>query len=143
MSWPYVFPAFASILNLASRPSGFTFLIYLSFLLTLAVIVAAVTFIGHEGHGLYRNRPLPFFVTTLGCAAIIVYYSLFTPLDWFAVNGLQMSYLLSGSPALFGLFYCVGFPLFVGLALGLAAKSAIALAGKLFSPSTNANQSRS
>jgi hypothetical protein len=137
----YAFPAFAEVLGAVSNPSGFSYLIYVSFILTIAMFVLAVSFIGRNGRGGYRDRPLPFVIVPLAVTAIVVYYLLFTPLDWFAVNGQQMSYILSTSPALFGFFYCLVVPVFVGWGFGLTVKAAIAVVGKLTAPSSRSTQS--
>ena len=143
MAWLYAFPAFAEVLNAVSNPSGYSYLICLSFFLTISMFVLAVSLIGRNGRGGYRDRPLPWFLTPLIGTAVIVYYLLFTPLDWFAVNGQQVSYILASSPALFGFFYCMFFPVYVGWGFALTVKAGSALVVKLIPTSARNSEPNS
>lgn len=136
MTWFNSIPAFAEVLDAVSNPSGYAYLIYLSFFLTISMFLLAISFIGRNGRGGYRDHPLPWFLIPLISTTIVVYYLLFNPLNWFALNGQQVSYILANSPALFGFLYCMFFPVYVGWGFALTVKAGIALVVKLIPTST-------
>ena len=123
-----IFPAFSQLLDAVSNPELYATLMWLSIVLSLLFCVYVTSRMGANGAGLYRLQPLPFVLVGLGSASAIGYFALFSDLTLQMKSGQTALYVLSSSPVLFVLIYCILFPLFFGAALALGIRALIAFA---------------